>query len=68
MTADATDKADFAVLLYEKMQAINPGIRELELYEFRYGLKNLEPTAGMELGLPGLQRKHPRARGEPRFL
>ncbi len=39
-----TDK--FVSLLYEKMQLINPGIKALELYEFRYGLNNLQPAQG----------------------
>jgi len=33
----------FSESLYEKMKRINPGIEELELYEFRYGLDNLTP-------------------------
>jgi uridine kinase len=33
----------FTPILYEKMKAINAGIEELELYEFRYGLNNLFP-------------------------
>ena len=36
----------FFEILYEKMQEINPGIKELELYEFRYGLNNLFPENG----------------------
>jgi uridine kinase len=33
----------FSELLFEKMKRINPGIDELELYEFRYALHNLYP-------------------------
>jgi len=33
----------FSELLYEKMKGIHPGIEDLELYEFRYCLDNLEP-------------------------
>jgi len=44
----------FSEILYEKMKRINPGIEELELYEFRYALHNLYPEnggwAGVELG------------------
>lgn len=36
----------FTALLYEKMQRINPGIADMELYEFRYGLENLVPDQG----------------------
>jgi uridine kinase len=43
----------FSEALYEKMKAINPGIEELEPYEFRYALNNLYPEnggwAGVEL-------------------
>jgi hypothetical protein len=38
----------FSEALYEKMKAINPGIAELELYEFRYGLNELIPVQGWE--------------------
>ncbi len=41
-----TDPKEFSSALYEKMQAINPGIAAMELYEFRYGLDNLEPVQG----------------------
>jgi uridine kinase len=33
----------FSQTLYEKMKAINAGIEELELYEFRYGLNTVAP-------------------------
>lgn len=36
----------FTQTLYEKMQAINPGIADLALYEFQYGLDNLVPDKG----------------------
>jgi uridine kinase len=36
----------FSEMLYEKMKQINPGVEELELYEFRYGLDNLTPENG----------------------
>jgi uridine kinase len=36
----------FSEVLYEKMIDINPGISEMELYEFRYALNNLEPEHG----------------------
>ncbi len=41
-----TDPQKFSEILYEKMKCINPGVSELELYEFRYGLNNLEPLNG----------------------
>lgn len=43
---ELTESAKFSELLYEKMVLINPGIAELELYEFRYGLNNIEPPNG----------------------
>jgi len=36
----------FSEALFEKMKQISPGIRELELYEFRYGLIDLLPENG----------------------
>lgn len=36
----------FSDALYEKMKAINTGIKDLELYEFRYALNNLQPAEG----------------------
>ncbi len=36
----------FSEILFEKMRAINPGIGDLELYEFRYALANLYPEKG----------------------
>lgn len=38
--------ARFSQALYERMGAINPGIEDLELYEFRYCLNNLNPGEG----------------------
>ncbi len=40
------DFNEFSSLLFEKMKQINPGISQLELYEFRYALENLTPPAG----------------------
>ncbi len=34
----------FLNILYEKMKLINPGIADLELYEFGYGLDSLNPV------------------------
>jgi uridine kinase len=36
----------FSEILFEKMKQINPGIAEMELYEFRYALNNLVPENG----------------------
>jgi uridine kinase len=41
-----TEPQKFSEILYEKMKCINPGVSELELYEFRYGMNNLEPLNG----------------------
>ncbi|MBN1934575.1 MAG: hypothetical protein JW934_07910 [Anaerolineae bacterium] len=36
----------FSAILYERLQSVNPGIAEMELYEFRYALHNLVPEKG----------------------
>ena len=36
----------FAEVLYARMVEVNPGIEEMELYEFRYALNNLFPEEG----------------------
>jgi uridine kinase len=41
-----TNPDDFSRRLYEKMLSINPGIAEMELYEFQYALDNLCPESG----------------------
>jgi len=47
MSASNTPGPDvFSEILYEKMRRINPGVEELELYEFRYALDNLYPKNG----------------------
>jgi len=40
------DLGAFSEALFEKMKQINPGISEMELYEFRYGLNDLVPENG----------------------
>jgi uridine kinase len=46
MSVDIFNSETFSKNLYEKMKRINPGIEELELYEFRYALNNLNPEHG----------------------
>ncbi len=41
-----TQSATFTEILFQKMQQVNPGTAEMELYEFRYGLNNLYPEPG----------------------
>ncbi|MBN1318725.1 MAG: hypothetical protein JXA42_24805, partial [Anaerolineales bacterium] len=36
----------FSEILYDKMKDINPGIKDLELYEFRYALNTICPENG----------------------
>jgi len=36
----------FSEILYERMKRVNPGVADMELYEFRYALDNLYPTPG----------------------
>lgn len=40
------DEDALAAILYTKLKALNPGIADLEPYEFRYGLNNLTPDDG----------------------
>ena len=42
------DSDRFSMILFEKMKGVNPGIENLELYEFRYGLNDLIPEKGWE--------------------
>lgn len=46
MTSALFQPEVFAERLYEKMKRLNPGIEEIELYEFRYALENLCPKPG----------------------
>jgi uridine kinase len=48
MAENLFDFKVFSKTLCEKMKIINPGIGDLELYEFRYGLNNLTPEAGWD--------------------
>jgi uridine kinase len=41
-----SDSRTFSEALFEKMKLLSPGIQELELYEFRYGLAELVPQGG----------------------
>jgi uridine kinase len=43
-----SDPLLFSETLFEKMKSLSPGIQELELYEFRYGLADLIPEKGWE--------------------
>jgi len=38
----------FTQILFQKMQLVNPGIGDFELFEFQYGLENLVPRDGWE--------------------
>src|SRR5512146_3282493 len=40
------DPLAFSEALYAKMKLVNPGVEEMELYEFRYGLDNMYPEGG----------------------
>ena len=48
MTTNISDPKTFSATLFEKMKCINPGIADLALYEFRYGLNNLTPDGGWD--------------------
>jgi uridine kinase len=43
-----SDPLAFSETLFEKMKLLSPGMQELELYEFRYGLADLIPEKGWE--------------------
>jgi len=43
-----SDPRLFSETLFEKMKSVFPGIQELELYEFRYGLADLLPKNGWD--------------------
>lgn len=47
-----SDPSLFSKVLYEKMQRINVGIEELELYEFRYALSHWYPESGGWASVP----------------
>jgi uridine kinase len=47
-TINMNDLDTFSEALFEIMKQINPGISELELYEFRYGLNDLVPEKGWD--------------------
>jgi uridine kinase len=46
MNIDLNNSDAFTSILFAKMKLVHPGIESLELYEFRYGLNNLEPEGG----------------------
>jgi uridine kinase len=43
-----SDQHFFSETLFEKMKSLSPGIQELELYEFRFGLAELLPETGWD--------------------
>lgn len=40
--------SDFDIRLFEMMKLLNPGVKDLELYEFSYALTNLQPAEGWD--------------------
>jgi uridine kinase len=46
MTEDIFSPKTFSTILFEKMRPFNPGLEDLVLYEFGYGLNNLIPADG----------------------
>ncbi len=46
MTQVPSDPQEFSARLFRCMEAVNPGVRDMELYEFRYCLDNVMPSAG----------------------
>lgn len=47
-TSNAIHTDPFSAMLFEKMKRINPAIAEMELYEFRYALREMTPAAGWD--------------------
>lgn len=47
-TSILSDARLFSETLFEKMKPLSPGLQELELYEFRYGLADLLPENGWD--------------------
>ena len=45
-TIDLDNGETFSKILFKKMKILTPAVREMELYEFRYGLNNLIPPEG----------------------
>ncbi len=43
-----SDQQVFSETLFERMKTLSPGVQELELYEFRYGLAELLPENGWD--------------------
>ncbi len=43
---ELADSKRFSSRLYELLDQLNPGIQDLELYEFRYALENITPPGG----------------------
>ena len=52
MSENLTSSTLFSAALFEVMQHINPGIADMELYEFRYCLDNLMPESGAWASVP----------------
>ena len=44
----SSDSHQFSRNLFSRLQQINPGVGELEFYEFEYALKNLQPAEGWQ--------------------
>ncbi|MBM3130153.1 MAG: hypothetical protein FJ009_16200 [Chloroflexi bacterium] len=47
-TSNAIHSDLFSATLFEKTKRINPAIQDLELYEFRYALRNVIPAEGWD--------------------
>ncbi len=47
-TSNARGSDVFSAILFERMKRINPAIEDLELYEFRYALRDLIPADGWD--------------------
>jgi uridine kinase len=45
----------FSVTLFEKMKHISPAVKDMELYEFQYALKNISPANGWKSIRPDIK-------------
>lgn len=57
------DRGLFSRILFDAMKKVNPGINDLEWYEFDYALGNLIPESGwLSVPLPGVEEIETRVR------
>ena len=68
MPENSFDLHQYSRNLASKLQQLNPGVGELEPYEFQYALKNLTPEEGWAGVLPDLMETQLVKIGKPEFF